>query len=65
MNDKDQRQERILLHGRRGSKRWWMLQEMRRMEQQGMHFQSVDAHIFYGYWEEQNPRQAGASVINK
>ena len=60
-----QKNGKVLLHGHRGSKRWYMLQHMRELEQQGMHFKPVEGHIFYGYWEELDPRIAGTSVINK
>lgn len=63
---KQPQDDRILLHAHRGGKRWYMLQHMRELERQGMHFKPVGSHLFYGYWEEQpDPRTAGASVINK
>ena len=59
--------DRLLPHAPRHSgKRWHVLQTMRELERQGMHFKPVGSHLFYGYWEEQpDPRTAGASVINK
>ena len=60
-----QKKGKVLLHGHRGSKRWYMVHRMRELERQGMHFKPVGEHIFYGYWEEPDPHIAGATVINK